>query len=152
MILILENQMNKISLTIITILVESGLFLSACAARADLASLGGTTWTLVSYGGLEDQTPAAAGIQTSLIFAADGQVSGNLGCNGFSGNYEVRDEKLVFGPLASTLMACPDPQMTQEGSAFQVLTGTVRFTMVGNTLMIYDISGTVALTLSRVVK
>jgi heat shock protein HslJ len=152
MILILENQMNKISLTIITILVESGLFLSACAARADLASLGGTTWTLVSYGGLEDQTPAAAGIQTSLIFAADGQVSGNLGCNGFSGNYKVRDGKLVFGPLASTLMACSNPQMTQEGSAFQVLTGTVRFTMVGNTLMIYDISGTVALTLSRVVK
>jgi len=144
--------MNKIALTVITILVASGLILSACSASADLASLSGTSWTLVSYGSVDNQAPAAAGIQTSLIFSADGQVSGNLGCNRFSGNYEVKDGNLVFSPLASTLMACPDRQMTQEGSAFRVLTGTVRFLVSGNTLTIYDVSEASALTLSRVHK
>jgi heat shock protein HslJ len=147
-----KNEMNKISLTVFTILVASGLILSACSASADLASLGGTSWTLISYGNLNHQAQAAAGIQTSLIFSADGQVSGNLGCNSLSGNYQVKDGKLVFSPLASTLMACPDPQMTQEGSAFRVLTGTVRFLLSGNTLTTYDVSGTSALTLSRVDK
>jgi heat shock protein HslJ len=142
--------MNKISLTILTIVVASALILSACAARVDLAALGGTSWTLVSYGIVDNPTPATAGIHTSLIFSTDGQVSGNLGCNSFSGNYEVKAGKLVFGPLASTLMACPEPQMTQEGTALQVLTGTVRFTVAGSALTIYDISGAIVLTLSRI--
>ncbi len=143
--------MNKISLSIITILVSISLTLSACAARTDPASLAGTSWTLVSYGPVGKPAPAVAGIQTRLNFSMDGQVSGNLGCNGFSGNYEIRDGNLVFGPLASTLMACPDPQMIQEGTAFKVLTGTVRFTLAGNSLTIYDAGGSLAVTLSRVV-
>lgn len=141
--------MNKIGLTVFTILVVPGLMLSACAASADSTSLGGTSWTLVSYGSVDNQASATAGIQTSLNFSADGQVSGNLGCNSLSGNYQVKDGKLVFGPLMSTLMACPDPQMTQEASAFQVLKGTVPFSVAGNTLTIYDVSGASALTLSR---
>jgi heat shock protein HslJ len=59
--------------------------------------------------------------------------------------------KLEFGPLASTLMACPDPQMTQEGSAFQVLTGEVSFSLTGNLLTIFDYSGDLALILTRAV-
>ncbi len=146
--------MEKIPLTILSILLAAGLILSVCASQSAWtaqSTLGGTSWILVSYGSAENQTPAAAGVPTSLIFAADGRVSGNLGCNGFSGNYKVKDGKLVFGPLASTLMACPELQMTQEGSTFQVLTGTVLFTMTGNTLTIYAAGGAVALTLSRVV-
>jgi heat shock protein HslJ len=143
--------MNKVALTIITILLATGLTLSACASPTTSASLSGTSWVLVSYGRAGSQTPAASGIRTSLIFGADGQVSGSLGCNGFSGNYQVNDGKLDFGPLASTMMACQEPQMTQESSAFLVLTGTVRFTLDGSTLTIFDTSGANALTLSRVV-
>jgi heat shock protein HslJ len=143
--------MNKITMSLITILIVSGLILSACAASVAPSTLAGTSWTLVSYGGAGNQTPAAAGILTSVVFAPNGQVSGNLGCNGFSGTYMVKDGTLVFGPLASTLMACPDPQMTQEGTAFQVLSGTVRFTAVGSTLTIFSTNGTTALTLSRIV-
>jgi heat shock protein HslJ len=143
--------MNKNTLTTITFLLVFVLILSACAPQAPRVNLGGTSWTLVSYGSVKDQTPAANSIQTSLIFGADGQVSGNLGCNGFSDNYMIRDGKLTFGPLASTLMACPGPQMTQEGSAFQVLAGTVSFILSGNNLTIFDRSGANALALSKVV-
>ena len=33
-------------------------------------------------------------------------------------------------------MACPDPQMTQEGAVFQVLTNTASFKVDGSTLTI----------------
>ena len=143
--------MNKITLAIITILTASGLALSACASRGIISALAGTSWKLVSYGATGNQTPAAPGVESSLIFGSDGQVSGNLGCNGFGGEYEVKDGQLVLGPLVSTLMACPEPQMTQESTAFQVLTGTVLFEVAGDTLTIYDASGLIAITLSQVV-
>ena len=143
--------MNKITLTIITLLLASGLALSACASSTTSTDLAGTSWSLISYGPAGNQTPATPDVATSLVFGTDGQVSGTLGCNTFSGSYEDKDGKIGFGPLASTLMACPDPQMTQEGTAFQVLTGTVTFELAGNGLTIYDPSGALALTLSGVV-
>ncbi|HEX7619781.1 MAG TPA: hypothetical protein VF359_01125, partial [Anaerolineales bacterium] len=60
--------MNKVTLTIITILLATGLTLSACASPTTSASLSGTSWVLVSYGRAGSQTPAASGIRTSLIF------------------------------------------------------------------------------------
>jgi heat shock protein HslJ len=142
--------MNKIALTMLAFLLVSGLLLSACAPQANSASLPGTSWTMASYGPVANQTPATPGVETSLIFGSDGQVTGTLGCNSFSGGYEVKDGKLVFGPLASTLMACPEPQMSQEGTAFQVLSGTVQFELTGSTMTIHDAAGTLALTLSQV--
>jgi heat shock protein HslJ len=142
--------MNKIALIASIVILAAGLLLSACAPRAESTSLPGSSWKLVSYGRAENQIPAAPGIETSLVFGTDGQVSGSLGCNSFSGNYEVKDGKLVFGGLASTLMACPEPQMSQEGSAFQVLSGTVQFEISGSTLTIHDAAGSLALTLAQV--
>jgi heat shock protein HslJ len=141
--------MFKKLLTILPNLVAFTLNLSACADRSNPASLGGTSWILVSYGSVDKPTAAAAGIHTSLNLTANGQVSGNLGCNSLSGAYQEKDGKLVFGPMASTLMACPEPLMTQEDTAFKVLTGTVPFIMSGSTLTIYDSSGTISLKLSR---
>ena len=144
-----NNKMNKIALTIITIFAATGLVLSACVSQGNLAGLAGTSWKLISYGNVGNQAPAVPGVETSLIFGEDGQANGNLGCNGFSGGYEEKSGNIVFGPLASTLMACPEPQMTQEGTAFQVLTGMVRFELAGNTLTIYDASGAIAIALSQ---
>ena len=142
--------MNKITLAIITLLVASGLILSACTSGGASADLKGTSWTLVSYGPAENQTPAAPGVETSLIFGTDGRVSGNLGCNSFGGNYEVKNGSLVFSQTISTMMACQEPQMTQESTAFQVMTGTVSFKLEGNTLTIYDTSGAIAIMFSSV--
>ena len=142
--------MNKITLTLITLLVASALILSACASQGS-SSLAGTTWKLVSYGAVGNQILAAPGIATSLSFDADGQVSGNMGCNQFSGTYKVKSGKIVYGSLSSTLMACPEPQMTQESTSFQVMTGAVRFEVKDNTLTIYDASGATSIQFSNVV-
>jgi heat shock protein HslJ len=134
----------------ITCLAISGILLAGCGSQGSSAKLAGTSWRLVSYMLAGNQTPAAMGIDTSLIFGSDGQVSGTMGCNRFSGNYEIKDGKLVFSMLASTLMACPEPQMTQEATAFELMSGTVRYAIDGSTLTIYDGSGSSAITFSRV--
>ena len=133
--------MKMISWMVISFLVASGLILSACAANGPTDTLAGTFWKLVSYGKAENQTPAAPGIEKSLDFGSDGKVKGNVGCNQFSGNYELKNGKIDFGKLVSTLMACPEPQMTQERMVFQVMAGTASAEIRGNSLTISDASG-----------
>jgi heat shock protein HslJ len=141
-----ENKMNKITLIILTLLVASGLLLSACASQGTPASLTGTSWKLVSYGPFGNQTPATSGIDTNLDFGKDGTVNGNLGCNSFSGNYQVTNGRIVFSMMISTMMACPGPQMSQEGIGLKIMNGTVRYTIAGNQLTIYSASGDNAIT------
>ena len=79
------------------------MILSACGCSGTTASLKGTSWTLISYGSTGNQTPVAPGIGTSLIFGTDGQVNGNLGCNSFGGNYEVKNGSINFKLEGNTL-------------------------------------------------
>ena len=37
-----------------------------------------------------------------------GLVSGNDGCNNFNGSLEIQDNKIIFGMMAGTMMACPN--------------------------------------------
>jgi heat shock protein HslJ len=39
----------------------------------------------------------------------DGTLSGNAGCNEYSGPYTVTGNQIKIGPLTSTMMACSDP-------------------------------------------
>ena len=70
------------------------------------------------------------------IFNSDGTVTGNGGCNGFGGDYEVKEDQLTFGPIMSTLMACEESIMDQEGTVTQVLFETATYKIDGNTLTI----------------
>lgn len=44
--------------------------------------------------------------QPQLVLAKDGGLSGTDGCNTLTGTWEKKDDKVSFGPVASTLMAC----------------------------------------------
>ena len=66
-------------------------------------------------------------LQTTLEFSADGRFFGHGGCNRYTGTVKaVGRGKLVFGPAASTRMACPPASMDQEAKFFKAL-DTVRF-------------------------
>jgi len=121
--------------------IIAGLLLSACSSATDTPELSGTNWKLVSYGPANAQTPAADGIDTSIKFAIDGQVSGNLGCNSFGGEYKQAGAQLTFGSMMSTMMACPEPQMSQESISLSILNGTVGFRMEGDKLMVDGVDG-----------
>ena len=71
------------------------------------ATLENTYWKLVSLGERPVAAPERQGEAHLILHPADGRVSGSGGCNRFTGSYELDGEKLTFGSIAGTLMACP---------------------------------------------
>jgi heat shock protein HslJ len=81
--------------------------------------------------------------KVTLNFGADGQVSGNAGCNNYSGGYETSGDQLKVGPLASTMMACDKPAgvMEQEQLYLAALQNAAIYEISGDTLTIRDTGG-----------
>jgi len=117
------------------VLFMVGIMLAACAPKADSASLTGT-WRLKSIGPTDAPQPAAPGIDATLTFDKEGRMNGNVGCNSFGGDYKLAGDKITFGPIMSTMMACAEPQMTQEQITLQILNESVSYKLDGNTLTI----------------
>jgi heat shock protein HslJ len=113
----------------------SSFLLFACSAQSKTTSLIGD-WRLSAYGPASLLEPAVPGVDAVINFNEDGNVSGNLGCNHFGGDYQLKGDQITFSALASTLMACPDPQMAQEQAAFSVLSETVTYKIEDNNLSI----------------
>jgi heat shock protein HslJ len=84
------------------------------------ATLADTAWAIVAI----DGTPVG-GERYSLSFTAD-RVSGQAGCNRFSGGYSAEGDRLTLGPVAATRMACPGPAMEHERRTLQLLQGVIR--------------------------
>ena len=78
------------------------------------ASLTGYHWQLTDAKGADgkriDGLFVRADSPLQLDFA-DGRVSVSNTCNRMSGGYTVEADKLTFTPMASTMMACPDPAL-----------------------------------------
>ncbi|GAP16411.1 META domain-containing protein [Levilinea saccharolytica] len=109
------------------------LLLAACTAAPANSPLVGT-WSLQSFGSVSAPQAALPEISANLTFSDKGQVSGSMGCNSFGGGYSLRDSKIVFEPLTSTLMACEEAVMNQEAAVLQMLAGEVEYTLENNTL------------------
>jgi heat shock protein HslJ len=108
--------------------------------EAAAGTLAGTQWVLGTIGG---NTPLA-GTQITLNFGEDGRVSGTDGCNRFTGAYTESGESLTFGPLASTMMACPE-DITAQATIFGVaMQNTESFTMTDSELALIGRGATLA--------
>ncbi|MDC1286916.1 YbaY family lipoprotein [Gammaproteobacteria bacterium] len=101
-------------------------------------TLTGRKWVLQSIDGeaisVAENQPAPF-----IQFVPQGEaniVSGNAGCNNFNGSYEIGSDKLSFGNLASTMMACP--QMELEGRFHQALGKVNRFAISADRLILYS--------------
>lgn len=120
-------------------MVVAPLILVACSDDGGTSSGGSTdpadlsgTWVLDtgSIGTLSADAPD--GVNVSVVFA-DGQASGSSGCNTFTGSYEAGDDgSLTFGPLASTMMACEEPQMAVETAYLGALDKVTSFVVDGD--------------------
>jgi uncharacterized membrane protein len=104
------------------------------------ASLADTSWSIVEI----DGTPVG-GEAYHLHFTAD-RLSGQAGCNRFSGAYARTDGTLAAGPIMATRMACPGPRMEHERRVLELLAGTVRIEHPdGDTLLLSGSAGTIRL-------
>ncbi len=78
--------------------------------------LSGTTWLVEDLGG----QGVVDRVRSTLAFDGE-RVSGRGGCNQFHGGLAASDTPLLFGPMASTRMACPEAVMDQENRYFMAL-------------------------------
>lgn len=132
---------------LIPVLLVMMVLLAACGSGNSSASVVGT-WKLVSYGSADKQTPAAEGVDTSIEFK-DGKLSGNVGCNSFGGDYKVDGDKITFGPVMSTMMACLNQSGDQEQGTLAVLQNTVKYAVSGDTLTITSADGKAEVVLAK---
>lgn len=76
----------------------------------------------------------------------EGRLSGQAGCNRFSGPYRERSGTLIAGPLIATRMACPGQRMADEQAVLRILGGPVRVAFPdGTTMVLASRAGTIRL-------
>jgi heat shock protein HslJ len=129
----MEIKMKRIFLIAIVVLA-----LTACSpVKPDLSG----EWKLVSYGDSSSPTPALPDVDTTIKFE-DGQMSGNVGCNGFGGTYELGGDQITFSGIMSTLMYCEESMMQEQG-VLGVFSDSValQIQLNGDTLIITSADG-----------
>ncbi len=93
-----------------------GLALTACVkvAKVSKAQSLNSEAPLTTLAGSEWQPEITSGSEQFIAFKTGGEVMGHGGCNRFFGSYTLSGDALVFGPLASTRMACRDMAAENE--------------------------------------
>ena len=94
-----------------------------------------TSWSLVSMNVNQVLVPGTA---ITVSFNAAGEVSGDAGCNTYTGVYTVKGDALTIGPLTTSRQACDEPIATQETTYLTALQSASTFAISGNQLVIYD--------------
>ncbi len=111
--------------------------------------LEGTAWQLASYVGPEGtEVPVPKGVAATATFEG-GTVSGNGGCNQYTGSYTVDGDALTIGPVASTRMACAGPGGTLEDLYFVALGQVASYTIDDVTLLLENADGDAILTFEQ---
>jgi heat shock protein HslJ len=128
--------MNKI--VILAIGSMTILLLAACSTSGSSQDLTGNIWLLSELNGRAPIT----GTTITAEFDEEGRVAGSSGCNNYSTSYIVDGKQLTFSePMASTLMACPEPIMEQERDYTQALADTAEFEIINDELILKDSNG-----------
>jgi heat shock protein HslJ len=121
----------------------------ADALQKGTMNLDGTTWTLVELRQGQGDSASARDLlpdDTVTLDFAEGKASGNGTCNRYSGSYEVDGERLSFGPLAGTMMACPG--LNQETAYLEALETVAAYRVDGDQLVLLDAEGDAVATYS----
>lgn len=122
--------------------LADGRFLAGCCRVAGGAgAIEGRRWKLAAVEGI-GADPAAAGAPFTLRFQG-GRLEGFGGCNSFAGGYTLDGASLVIGPLAGTMMACPQPAMAVETEVMRALAGTFRVEASGPGMKLASKAGAV---------
>jgi heat shock protein HslJ len=105
------------------ILAASSLMLGGCGAEqasrpsgpvTSKISLLHTTWRVVEINGEKAAFLPGQKLDLSIVLAKGGQFSGSTGCNHLSGSYTLNADRLGFGSLLMTRIACSAQLMARE--------------------------------------
>jgi heat shock protein HslJ len=96
------------------------------------------SWTVTGFNNGGAIVSVALGSTITLDFDNDGQVSGNGGCNQYSGGYSVDGSNISIGPLRFTMMAFPDEAIgTQESQFLAALDMVETWSLTGEQLVLH---------------
>ena len=106
-------------------------------SSSDNTSIWGIEWKLVSVKSPNSTTFITPDKRIpTLTFSADGKsVSGNAGCNRYSGKVTWAGNQMTFGNLISTRMFCLEG-MEMETAVFSVLQGTLQYELSNEKLIL----------------
>ena len=102
--------------TTLTLSDTSGAALLTYAAAAPTDIEG--SWEVTGFNTGSAVSSVALGSTIDMTFDAEGQVSGNSGCNQFSGGYSTDGNSIAIGPLMSTMRACADEAVNTQEQQF----------------------------------
>ena len=117
---------------------------SEMSGTLSLATLAGIEWTLVEI----DSEPRPAGVRPPTATFEGTRIAGCGGCNRYMGGVEEAGPGgMTVGPLASTKMACPPPEMDVEDRFLAYLAKVSRYTFLGGRLALSGMDGDRSITL-----
>ena len=103
-------------------------------------------WNATSYYTGDAVTSVVGGVTLTAEFDTS-TISGNTGCNSFNGPYRVDGDSIEIGPLASTLAACPNEELSQQEQAYLAALELAKtFEITGNRLDLFRPGHTFAAT------
>jgi heat shock protein HslJ len=89
-----------------------------------------------------EPAPAADGRTPPVLrFGTDSPVSGSDGCNPLTGRWTVTDGVLRFGPLATTMMACPGEIDVVARAVMAALNAAIAYRIDDGVLVLVDAEG-----------
>jgi heat shock protein HslJ len=105
------------------------------SAGAD--NLAGTGWTLATLNGQS----VLQGTTVTLNFES-GRAAGSDGCNNYTAPYTADGSNIqIKQPIASTMMACPEPIMNQAAAYMKALEQAATYKVDGKQLTLSDAGG-----------
>ena len=111
--------------------------LAGCAAGGTApftpVPLWGSEWRLQELGGQVAMAQPAA----TLAFPQPGQVAGHGSCNRFFGTVEIDRDRIRFGPIGATKMACMGGASQQEMRYLGALQKAQRYEVKDGSLLIH---------------
>jgi heat shock protein HslJ len=115
---------------------------TTAASTNGATKLEDTVWSLVPG---QNASALPNGIEVTALFSGN-KLSGNSGCNGYSGAYVLNGSNLkISNNVASTTMACPPAQMAIETAYLAALPKVASYSVSGTQLSLKSSDGTVIL-------
>lgn len=106
--------------------------------------LEGTAWELST---LNNGQNAMVSVLPDIYVSANfngGEINGSAGCNNYFGSYEATKDTISIGPLASTMMLCPEPVNEQERLFMAALESAATYQIIANRLELINHDGALA--------
>lgn len=111
------------------ILLLAMLLLATCSRASALPD---GEWQLESLNG----NPPVEDTEVTLVFEEE-RAGGSSGCNSYGGPVEVDGEKIQFGEMVMTLMACTDAGVMEQETSYLAALGAVEtFKVEGEQLVL----------------